>query len=460
MDSRSTSRRSKALALGVLTGLCLAPYITTGAIAEETETKAYGDGMTDRALLYAIRAKGARGGNSVVQDLFAGTTLLMSLRGNSYGFAYVDPGRHRIWGTGDVEEIDFVPGETYFLLCGDQGMALLDEEEGLAHIDSVLYYMRPDSEFESSRPKKEAKAAKMMPKIDKQLARYVERIELAETPAPPRPVSTDGLVRVPAYSRVEVELMENVSSFLNELGDSVWFRVRQDAIVAGQAWLRAGTPLVGTIVEIKPARKGGVSGDIEIEIPFVDAADGTRIPLIGQFVDTGRHRKGAAARLMVAGGLLGGAFSPRGREAFELRGDHWHVWARSEAWVAPADPWAVAEQEDTRIVAVRGRFVEPLIFNLEKHKQIPDIALEVESETALEAVALTGVGDWSIPAPPKARRLSRSAGRWTAVFDGWSLLRHLVSGAEEAPLRFTARTADGRSVTAIAEVSWEAASPE
>jgi hypothetical protein len=301
-----------------------------------------------------------------------------------------------------------------------------------------------------------------MPKIEKLLAKKFERAETPEVAIPPRPASVDGLIHVPVHTRVEVELMENVSSLLNRLGEPVWLRVREGAVVNDRIWLPAGTPVQGIIVEIKPARKGGVSGDIEIEISYVDLADGTRVPLIGQFIDTGRHRMAGAYRAMAAGGLIGYALSARGREAFELRGEPWHVWTRADVWVPPAEPQPVVDTESQPDgpVAVTARFTEALAFNLEKHQEVPDITLQAETDAELIGITLIAVDDWTIPDPPATDRLSRSGRTSTATFDGWSLLRHLAAGSEAIPLRFAAKTVDGRSLTATCEVTWEEASPE
>jgi hypothetical protein len=448
--------------VGMLTATLVSVTAPVYVCAEATEQKSFGEVDPDKTLLYIIRPKGARGGNSIAMDLFADTTFLLRVRGNSYGFVHVEPGLHKIWGAGDIEVIEFVPGETFYLVCGDQGMALLNEDEGKAHIDSVRYYNPPDPEVEANRSKKEEKAAKAMPKIEKLLANKFERAETPEIVTPPKPASVEGLLHVPMYTRVEVELMENVSSLLNQLGEPVWLRVREDAMVGDRVWLPAGTPVQGTIVEIKPARKGGVSGDIEIEISYVDAADGTRVPLIGQFIDTGRHRMEAAARAMAAGSLIGHAFSARGREAFELRGAPWHAWTRADVWVSPAEPLppVKAESETDGPVAVTARFTDDLVFNLEKHQEVPEISLQAETDTELTAVSLIAVDDWSIPDPATAKTVSRSGRTSTATFDGWSLLRHLAAGSEAVPLRFAAETVDGRSLTATCEVTWEEASPE
>ena len=58
--------------------------------AKATEQKVLGEVDPDKALLYIIRPQGARGGNSVAMDLFAGTTFLLRVRGNSYGVVHVE----------------------------------------------------------------------------------------------------------------------------------------------------------------------------------------------------------------------------------------------------------------------------------------------------------------------------------------------------------------------------------
>ncbi len=136
------------------------------AWAEVAEEKAFGELNPDKALLYVIRPKGPRGANNIEWDIFADQQYLLRLHGNSYGFTYLKPGRHTIWGGLSAKDIEFVPGEAFYLLNGELGTALVSETEGRAYIEQTRYYDPPDARMEEKRAEKEAKAGDLLAKVE------------------------------------------------------------------------------------------------------------------------------------------------------------------------------------------------------------------------------------------------------------------------------------------------------
>ncbi len=442
----------------IITG-CLALPVPVSA--EATTEKSYGEIEPDKALLYVIRPKGARGGNTVGQDIFADTKLLMRLRGNAYGFAYLEPGTHTIWGSGCYRDLELVPGKALYLLCGDLGMATVSEEEGLAYLEEVEYYNPPDPAVEAKRAGKEEKAESRLPKLRLSWQEYAKSIELESPAAPTAPSDHAGLVLVPAYSSIELELMENVSSFMSELGEEIWFRTIEETRANGSAWLPAGTAVKGIVVEIHHARRGGGSGGFEIEVPSLETPDGTAVPLIGQLIDAGRHKLGKASTAAAFGGLLGAAMV-KGREAFELSGETWTAWTRFDIWVRPfaSDSITAAASTSTTADPVDVRVEGALTFNLEKHHDPSEITLLVETDALVSHLEATAVNDWPLPEPVETLRLESRDSVMAATFDGWSLLRYLPPGPEPVPVRFSGRLADGTEFTALADLSWLESSAE
>jgi len=148
-------RTFTSLVLLAVVGLTAFP---SAALAEETKEKSLGELKPDKALLYVIRPKGPRGANNIEWDIFADQQYFLRLRGNSYGFGYLPPGKHTIWGGLTAKDIEFVPGEAFYLLYGELGIALVSESEGRAYIDQIRYYDPPDARMEEKRAAKEAKA--------------------------------------------------------------------------------------------------------------------------------------------------------------------------------------------------------------------------------------------------------------------------------------------------------------
>ena len=435
------------------------------AWAEVTEEKAFGELKPDKALLYVIRPKGPRGANNIEWDIFADQQYLLRLHGNSYGFIYLEPGRYTIWGGLSAKEIEFVPGEAFYLLNGELGTALVSETEGRAYIEQTRYYDPPDARMEEKRAEKEAKAGDLMAKVKRRAEKHGERIEVPIEGPLPETSDTTGRIQVPQYSPVEVELMEAVSSTMSELGEAVWFRARTAASVNGRVWLPEGTPIQGILSETHSASRFGGSAGLELVIPSITAADGTVIPTIGHLIDAGRHRQGAASTASAIGGALGGALGGamiKGKEAFILCREPWKIWTRHEAWVSSTPSIAATESQELEgnVHQYRVRCAEPLQFNLEKHREIDDIRLIVESDETLTTLELTSVGDWSLQTPCAAKSMDQEDASSFATFDGWSLLRHLPAGSEPIPLRFTGVTATGDRFVARGELNWQEVSPQ
>ncbi len=255
--------------------------------------------------------------------------------------------------------------------------------------------------------------------------------------------------------------MEAVSSTMSELGGAVWFRARTAASVNGRVWLPEGTPIQGILSETHSARRFGGSGGLEVVISSITAADGTVISAIGHLIDAGRHRQGAASTASALAGALGGAMV-KGKEAFILCRKPWRIWTRHEAWVSPTPSIAATESQelDGDVHQYRVRCAEPLQFNLEKHGEIDDIRLTVESNETLRTLELTSVGNWNLQTPCAARFMDQEGASSFATFDGWSLLRHLPAGSEPIPLRFTGVTATGDRFVARGELNWQEVSPQ
>lgn len=449
-----------SLVLLAVVGLTANP---PAALAEETKEKALGELKPDKALLYVIRPKGPRGANNIEWDIFADQQYFLRLRGNSYGFGYLPPGKHTIWGGLTAKDIEFVPSEAFYLLYGELGIALVSESEGRAYIDQIRYYDPPDARMEEKRAAKEAKAEEHLAKAKRRMGKIEDRVEVPIVDSPPAISDIGGRLHVPRYSPIEVELMEAVSSTLSELGGPVWFRTRAAASVHGEVWLPKGYPIKGILSETHSARRFGGSGGLEVVIPSITAPDGTVIPAVGHLIDAGRHRQGAASTASALGGALGGAMV-KGKEAFVLCREPWRIWTRDEAWVdpAPSNPEVAAKALDPNTVGLelRVRSADPLRFNLEKHRQINDIRLILESDAVLSNLELTRVGDWSLQTPCPAKSIDQQGGSSVATFEGWELVHHLPAGTEPIPVRFAGVTASGERILARGELNWQEVSPQ
>ena len=438
-------RRVSHARLAILTILSLTAPALAAATAPPPVTA---EVRPDQALLYLIRPHGAAGGNVVTTFVYANEQLIGAVKGDSYGTAYLAPGRYVIWGTGPARVLEFVPGQTYYVRCAlDTGITLMSEAEGKALMTSAPRFM-PFVAEEHARAKQKGPVwfAKVRPKD------YKWEPVAAAAPVP-APADVAGKLRVAAYSPVELELMETVSSALTKGGSRVWFRVQKDATVDGGVWLRAGTPVPGTLQLGQKGGGGGTGGVLEIEIPEVPAAGGAAIPVVGQVASAGTSRTRGATAAFALGGFLG-ASAVKGREAYHLPGTAATVFTRAETWTAPAAEIPAEMAPEAPPLAFAASLAAPIQFSPGKAKPPGPVTVSLATAEAVADLALVEVDGWTIPTPPRALNGKPAAGQWLATFLGWDLVRHLPASKTPAPVRFTGHLADGREFTASGAMAW------
>jgi len=90
-------------------------------------------------------------------------------------------------------------------------------------------------------------------------------------PAPrPKPVPEPEpiLVRLPAGTLIDVELMDDLSSGTNLPGDTFRSRVVEDVVYDGQVVVPAGTTITGAVEEVKSAKNKKIGGRASLLLSF------------------------------------------------------------------------------------------------------------------------------------------------------------------------------------------------
>jgi hypothetical protein len=125
-------------------------------------------------------------------------------------------------------------------------------------------------------------------------------------PLPPAPASTaaPATVRMPANTRVELEVVEGVSSRTATRGANFGLRVRQDVVVDGRVAVPAGTTGIGQVVHAQRKGIAGKPGELIVAARRLDLPGGP-LRLRSSFGAAGEARIGAAVATTVAFGLLG-----------------------------------------------------------------------------------------------------------------------------------------------------------
>lgn len=405
--------------------LLLAPPAWSSTVHKE---KRFGEPRPDKALVYVVREKAFVGGG-VGMFVFADEQLIAFVRNGTYGFGYVDPGSRLIWGDAPAGlELTLIPGETYYLAArATSPIILLSEAEGKASIAKVASYIENDETDVANGAKKVAK------KFEKAQKREASKVKAeVESVAVADLGQTEGTVILPANTKLSIELMENLSSSLSRMGETVWFRVADDVSVGDQVVVPRGTPVKATVRQVKAGSSFGAQGTLDVALVSADLDGGPRVPLIGQVAAAGDDR---AAGVMT--GLLVGAFI-KGTEAFHMAGTRYAGWTGDPISLRPVPIAAAAPAHDAiRATAHEIEFGS----NTRRDPQPVDLSFPCGSEPS--AVEVTAAGDWLIREPVKALAVSRRAETCTARFSGWGLVRHIRPGQDDQLLHLNVLSPQG-----------------
>jgi hypothetical protein len=114
----------------------------------------------------------------------------------------------------------------------------------------------------------------------------------AKVPAAEKPAPSYVVVDVAAGSQFEVELLDTLSSGMNQVGDQVRGRLVGALFADGKRVAPAGAEVQGTITEVVPLKKFG--GQPRISLMFEDLAvdNGTRVSVMASHTTAGAKQAG------------------------------------------------------------------------------------------------------------------------------------------------------------------------
>lgn len=106
-------------------------------------------------------------------------------------------------------------------------------------------------------------------------------------------------VTVPSGTLIYGELMQEVTSKKKDFaeGDIVQVRVWRDVVVDGQVVVKAGSPMLAEISDLKKANFAGIKGRLKIRAKSVRGTDGTPMLLSGGYDKSGKGRMGMSIAL-------------------------------------------------------------------------------------------------------------------------------------------------------------------
>ena len=84
---------------------------------------------------------------------------------------------------------------------------------------------------------------------------------------------------LPANTPVKLIFHEGLSSQRNREGDEATFSIAEDVVIMGKTYLCAGTPVIGRVMNAKPAKSWGRQGTMDVEILSVVPVYSEPVPL-------------------------------------------------------------------------------------------------------------------------------------------------------------------------------------
>lgn len=97
-------------------------------------------------------------------------------------------------------------------------------------------------------------------------------------------------VKLEEGTEVRLKLMQAINSGTAQAGQTISFQVLDEVKVDGAVAIAEGAPAWGTITEAEGKKSLGRGGKLSIQIDYVKAVDGTKVPLRASSVNQGKGR--------------------------------------------------------------------------------------------------------------------------------------------------------------------------
>lgn len=395
----------------------------------------------DSALVYFVREEASsflRGTASV----FCDDRLVAVLPNDSYSFVKVTPGTHVVWvrlrRTAEKPLLfDFAHGQTYYGgFSPDSPVRLMSRADGLAAVARAERYRALTVEDTRNGDRTIAHEwAGLKDTLEAAMARFG-----GAAYAPPD--STEGMVRVPAGTRIRAVLCENLSSEFNQPGDPVWMRAADFVAVGGAVLADRGAAIAAVVRGVWSVDSWGRGGVIDAAAVSLVTRDGTTCPLIGQVVSTG-HEVSTFVPSLVAGGLWGGLMTG-GRADIHPLGELVEVFTRQDIWLSPDSP-RVAEDAFTPLLDPLLRITAPgtVAFDLRTSRIPTSVKLRLEGVGDITSAELVAVAGVPVPKPLRAQEISEESSGLFAAFAGWDICRYLPSQLASKTMTIRITKSDG-----------------
>lgn len=260
----------------------------------------------------------------------------------------------------------------------------------------------------------------------------------------PAPAPAPAPITLPNGMSIELELQQHVNSAYVPTGAPIYFRVAKDIRIQDQVLVRAGTLVTGKMQLAAKRGRVGKSGSMSLGVDFVDAVDGTHVPIDADLAKQGRSRTGATVAWTLFWGIPG--LITQGVNPYLEKGTvvSGQVVADTRVDVSralPAPPALPPPVEPATLHVVKHKFASSsaavLKFDIERNADLKTVSFEMQAADvaagrALDGLALVAVDGVALPEPLVPASIEGTK----VTFDGWSVVRYLHDG--ESRLRFRA----------------------
>jgi hypothetical protein len=173
-----------------------------------------------------------------------------------------------------------------------RSLSILTLVFGVAILTACVQSQQPDAES-SEEPTPVARTEQ--PQAQSETPAPPAEVARVETPKPaaqpkpkpapkPAPEPEPIVVRLPAGTLINVELLDELSSGVNLPGDTFRSRVVQDVVQDGYVVVPAGTTIVGTVEEVASAKNKKIGGRAKLLLSFESMNLGSGDVAINAFV--------------------------------------------------------------------------------------------------------------------------------------------------------------------------------
>ena len=265
------------------------------------------------------------------------------------------------------------------------------------------------------------------------------------------------VVTLPAGTEVSVELVENINGGLNNLGETIKLRVRDDVKIDNKTVIPKGALVKARITEIMKRGAMGKGGSVSFLPLKVVAVDRQEVVLARQTL-TSQGSSATSGRTFAFGMLA------RGRPGFVLRGTKYELDTKRDTKINVSKPHSLPAvkkaaiqlngkfQNTKRVKFSQGKIGDTIVLVLSNS---PELANAFTTEP--DNIKLVKIIDYTLHKPVTPIKVVKDADTKTirVTFKSWDVIRYAQPG--KTPITVQVKLSNGQLAQAnvVLETDWK-----